>query len=70
MSDDADNSDDRIMQLVDAGIAKAREQMGRALPVTGLCHYCGTEVRGRLFCGKDCSTDYDYEQARRKAQGK
>lgn len=67
--DEADRSDERIQRRIDEGIARARAQMDRHLPLIGVCHYCGDAVVGRTFCSKECSDDYDYEQKRRRAAG-
>jgi hypothetical protein len=70
MMDDADMSDDRIQRRIDEGVARARNYIENHLPVTGLCHYCGDETRGRTFCSKDCADDYEHERQRKRELGK
>lgn len=70
MSDDADRSDDRIQNMIDDGIARARRHMERCLPSIGVCHYCESPVgSGRTFCSKECSEDYDALTEARKRNG-
>jgi hypothetical protein len=72
MSDDADRADDRIEAYVTDGIANARRMLDKVrLSPCGNCHYCGEWVKaGVLFCNKDCTDDWHYEQTRLKAMGK
>lgn len=66
--DDADRADARIENVVDDALAEARRKP--RLIAAGFCHYCAETVQpGHLFCDKECASDYDYEQARRKANG-
>ena len=68
--DDADRSDNRIQQMIDAGIARARERTDRTLPSIGVCHWCESPVgAGRIFCSKECSEDHEHDRLRRKASG-
>jgi hypothetical protein len=70
MADEADRSDERIQQMIDDGIARARRQVERSLPSIGVCHNCESEVgSGRIFCSKECSDDYDAITAARKRNG-
>jgi hypothetical protein len=69
MSDDADRSDDRIQHTIDDGINECRR--AKTLVASGQCYYCADPVpHGYLFCCGDCRTDWEYEQARKKAMGR
>ena len=62
MSDDADRADRMIEQTVADAIAAARR--ARALPYTGLCHWCGDVTGGgRRFCDADCRDDWERAHA-------
>ena len=68
MADDADRAAPNIENMIADGIAECRRAPS-LIPV-GFCHYCGEGVLpGRLFCDADCARDFEYEQARRKANG-
>lgn len=67
--DDADRAEERIENTIADGIAECRR--APSLIAVGFCHYCGDPVApGRLFCDIYCARDWEYEQARRKANGK
>ena len=70
--DDADRAEDKIEAAIESGIEHARYMIEKTrLTACGACHYCGEGLRdGLLFCDSDCSTDYRYEQDRKKAQGR
>ncbi len=67
MSDDADRSDLKIEAAILEGVRKARS--GPALPWTGFCLNCESEVAEPLrFCDADCRDDFDrLEQAKRRS---
>lgn len=66
MSDIADRAEERIEEVIADGISKARRAPD--LKPTGFCYYCNEAVyTGRLFCCADCRTDWDWEQARKRA---
>lgn len=67
--DDADRADKRIEQMIEDGMARAKK-MDVRLPVTGKCHWCSEDVKGRIFCSKDCADDWerDHEARRRNGQ--
>lgn len=68
MADDADRAEERIENTIADAIAAVRRKP--ILLAVGHCHYCGEMTHpGHLFCNKECATDWDYEQARRKANG-
>lgn len=72
--DDADrsDSDQRITDTVDDGIAAARRALaaGNSLCAIGICHWCETPIKtGRVFCSTPCSDLWQHEQDRRKAMG-
>lgn len=67
MADDADRAAERIENVIMDGIAACRRSHG--LIAVGACHYCGEDCHG-LFCNKDCASDWEYEQARKRANGK
>lgn len=66
MSDDADRADQRIADMVAAGLEKVRRRMeSRELEPCGACHWCGSDIDGRrLFCSRECSDDW--EKAKRR----
>ena len=69
MADVCDNADRLIEVMVTSGIANSRNQ--KSLVAVGFCHNCGEPVSvGKLFCDKDCMTDYENEQAARKRNGR
>jgi len=69
--DDADRSDNRIQNVIDDGMAKARRELERSLPSIGVCHWCESPVgAGRIFCSKECSDDHSKETEARKRNGK
>jgi hypothetical protein len=68
--DDADISDERIQNVINDGIERARRMKGRNLPVTGACHWCSEPVSGRAFCSKECSDDWQADMEARKRNGK
>jgi hypothetical protein len=68
--DNADRADDRIKNMIDEGMARARLALERSLPAIGVCHYCESVVGpGRTFCSKACCEDYEKERLRRKQNG-
>lgn len=73
MADDADRAESRIENAVADGLAEVRRRPPELIAV-GFCHYCGEAVLpGRLFCDSsenDCAKDWEFERARRKANGK
>lgn len=74
MSDDADLAGELTEARDAAGVAYyTAESKRRALLPAGFCHYCGESVgAGLIFCpiaDNACAQDYEYEQARRKANG-
>lgn len=76
MADDADRAGENTDKFeADAVAFVQTASKFRALIPVGFCHYCGESVDpGFLFCPKlddktGCSVDYEFEQARRKAQG-
>lgn len=72
--DDADRADERTQNIIDGGIAIAREKAAkiRALEPCGQCYYCGHTLNvGFVFCADDeCMTDYYHEIQRKKDLGK
>ncbi len=67
--DDADRAEDKIEAAIADGIDACRH--ASSLPATGACYYCSEPVPvGYVFCCGECRTDWDYMQARRRAQGK
>lgn len=69
MADDADRATPNIENMIADGMARARRHLERSLPITGLCHWCGDEAPGRIFCSKDCADDWDAEREARKRNG-
>jgi hypothetical protein len=68
--DNADRADDRIKNMIDDGMARARLALERSLPAIGVCHYCESIVGpGRTFCSKECSDDYNANVNARKRNG-
>lgn len=68
----ADKADDRIQNVIDGGIAIAREKAAkvRALVPINECYYCGHTLNmGRVFCDADCAGDYHHLLRREKANG-
>lgn len=70
MADDADRADDRIQNAIKDGMDRVKRELGRSLPATGFCHWCNDPVKGRVFCSKDCSEDWEHDRLRRKATGR
>lgn len=67
--DDADRAEERIENTIADALAEVRRKP--SLLAVGFCHYCGEAVApSHLFCDKDCASDWDYEQARKKANGR
>ena len=68
MANEADIADERIQNVIDGGIAIAREKAERvrALVPCGKCYNCGSDIRrGTVFCvGPECQTDYHYRLRR------
>lgn len=66
--DIADKADARIYNAVTDGIEDARRNIAnRELQPCGACHYCNSYVRGKqLFCGKECSQDWEKMKGRYK----
>lgn len=73
MADDADRADERLQNILDGGIAIAREKAAkvRALVPCGKCYNCGTDLRrGMVFCaGPECQNDYHYRLRREQELG-
>lgn len=70
--DDADRADERLQNILDGGIAIAREKAAkvRALVPCNACYYCGAYVNNSVvFCDKDCQHDYHHLIDREKANG-
>ena len=72
--DQADIADLRIQNVIDGGVAIAREKAAkiRALVPCRACFYCGGPLNdGFVFCAdQDCMTDYYHELGREKANGR
>lgn len=70
MADDADRSDKRIQEAIEAGIERSRQQLDKSLSAIGICHWCESPVPpARTFCSKECADDYQHEKKRRKDLG-
>ena len=73
MADDADRADERTQNVIDGGIAIAREKAAkvRALVPCGKCYNCGADLRrGLVFCGgPECQNDYYHRLRREEANG-
>lgn len=70
--DDADRADERIQNVLDGGIAIAREKAAkvRALVPCNTCYYCNAYINdGAVFCPEGCQQDYYHELRRRKELG-
>lgn len=67
--DDADRADSRIEQMIADGMARAKLMAGRNLPLTGKCHWCNDDVKGRIFCSKECSVDWQANEDAKKRNG-
>lgn len=67
MADDVDRATDQAQAHLDANIASRKVV---TLKPGGLCHYCDELLPkfGQLFCNKECSEEYEYEQARARAK--
>lgn len=85
MPDDADMSDGRIQDVVDAGIARAKYAVDnpRLRPIVlemdgqrfGVCHHCESPIiPGHLFCPIEddysCADAWEHERKRREALGR
>ena len=70
MSDEADRSDDKIQNIVNDGLAKARREIENGLVACGACYWCESPVgRARVFCSAECSQDWQHEKKRSKELG-
>lgn len=68
--DDADRAQPNIEAAITDGMAKVRREMESHLPSTGFCYWCESPVSaGRVFCSKECHTDFEHERQRRKDLG-
>jgi hypothetical protein len=72
MSDDADRAEERIEAAISDAIAHVRHKMKQAsISPCNACHFCGEWVKaGVLFCSRECASDWQYQQDRKKAQGR
>jgi len=70
MADEADLAFDSEQRYLANALAAQRGQAVRLQPV-GACHQCGNEdgIQRRLFCDKDCASDWEYEDALRRKLG-
>lgn len=72
MPDDADRADERVQNVIDGGIAIAREKAAkvRALVPCGECYWCGLALnQGFVFCPDGCQQDFYHDIQRRKDLG-
>lgn len=70
MSDLADDSDQRIADVVTVGIARAQRNLGHSLLAFGACHWCESPVEGgRVFCSAECGADWARDRQRRQDCG-
>lgn len=70
--DDADRADERIQNVIDGGIAIAREKAAkvRALIPTNCCYWCLSWIdNGKVFCDDDCMNDETHDRQRRLDSG-
>jgi len=68
MADDADVAAPNIENTVADGVRKA-QQAPNLKPVSA-CYYCGDAVPSwKVFCCPGCRDDWDWEQARKRANG-
>lgn len=68
----ADKADDRIQNVIDGGIAIAREKAAkvRALVPINACYNCNATLNdGVVFCDADCQHDYYHLLRREEANG-
>lgn len=64
--DDANRAEKRIEEVIADGISKARRTPN--LKPINRCYYCNEPVPSwRVFCGDECRDDWDWEQARKRA---
>ena len=70
MADEADLAFDSEQRHLTHALAAQRSRR-TGLRATGACHYCGNEdgFQSRLFCDKDCASDWEYEDALRRRLG-
>lgn len=67
--DDADRSDQRIAETVEAAILQARS--APTLRPRGRCHFCDEQVEPTLlFCDMDCRDDFGNEEEAMKRMGR
>lgn len=71
MADDADRAQQRIENVIEGGIAIAKERARvRSLVPCNACYYCEAYVNdGAVFCDSDCQADFHYEERRKRDLG-
>jgi len=71
MADEADIAYDSEQRHLSNALAAQRSRSNVRLQAMGACHYCGNEdgIQRRLFCDKDCASDWEYEDALRRKLG-
>lgn len=72
MANEADIADERIQNVIDGGIAIAREKAAkvRALVPCNACYWCdGYLNNGVVFCDAGCQQDFYHDIQRRKDLG-
>ena len=72
MANEADIADERIQNVIDGGIAIAREKAAkvRALVPCNACYYCEGHINdGWVFCDASCQNDFYHELRRKEANG-
>lgn len=68
MTDDVKPNE--YQDMIDAGMARARERREQALPSTGFCHWCQIPIgQGRLFCCRAHSDEHEQERQTLKELG-
>lgn len=68
MSDQLENADEATELFFRAAMSKKRPA---SLIPCEKCFYCSETIKqGALFCGSECSADYEDEQRRKKIAGK
>lgn len=69
MADEADRAQAQLDALAPFEIGMSKKKEGP--PPIGRCYFCEAPVDGAMrWCGDDCRNDWEYEQRRKREQGR